>query len=314
MHIEIKRYFQLQELPFEQTPNLRFVCDFEFYRHAWQALVASVEKGEPILKVTGEVGTGKTLLCRQLIQALDAIGVVTLYLHHPQFNTDTLLRLIADELQLDNIATHSEYTLYKVIHAAVLAHYHAARRVVLVIDEAQTLPDASLEALRLLTNLESEQRKLIQIVFFGQPELDERLALKKFRQLRQRIGFHTELHALWPQDIAPYLRHRLLSAGHATGELFLPETSAMIYAASRGIPRVINILADKALLAAYAQEKKVIDKIAMQAAVLDAASVIASCQPSKKNFSNTSKILCVVFLSLMLIAATTWFFYRIMVP
>lgn len=309
MHTEIKRYFQLDDLPFEQTPNLRFLCDFEFYRDALEAIVASLDKGEPIIKVIGEVGTGKTLLCRKLIDVLDAKGIITLYIHNPLLSTETLLRLIADELILEHADLDTEYYLYKAITDKVVSHYHAEKKVVLLIDEAQTLSDASLEALRLLTNLESEDSKLIQLVFFGQPELDERLLQKKFRQLRQRIGFDIHLKPLQPQHIAYYLRQRLLSAGHETGDVFSPAASQVIYEASRGVPRVINILAYKALLASYAQGKTVVDKEQIRAAVMDATETVASCQLHKKRFFNKQDMmLMLLFVVAILLLVLLSFF------
>lgn len=295
MHMEIKRYFQLQDLPFEQTPNVKFFCDFERYRDALEAIVHSVEKGEPIIKVIGEVGTGKTLLCRKLIDALDAKGIVTLYIHNPLLNTETLFRLIADELAIEHSATDVEYYLYKNITNQLLAYYYEGKRVVLLIDEAQTLSDASLEALRLLTNLESEHQKLIQLVLLAQPELDERLALKKFRQLKQRIAFGVQLTSLQSHQIGYYLQRRLISAGHATGDLFSPAASQMIFEVSAGVPRVINIVAYKALLASYVQGKSLVDKEAMQAAIFDSKEVIASCSKKKSLLSRQDYALIVLF-------------------
>lgn len=296
MHAEIKRYFQLQDLPFEQTPNLKFYCDFEIYRDALDTIVHSLDKGEPIVKVIGEVGTGKTLLCRKLIDALDSKGVVTLYIHNPLLNTETLFRLIADELSVAHAPTETEYYLYKNITDKLLTYYHQEKRVVLLVDEAQTLSDASLEALRLLTNLESEHRKLLQIVFLGQPELDERLSLKKFRQLKQRIGFNVQLTSLQSHQIARYLQRRLLSAGHATGEVFSSSASQQIFEASYGIPRVINIIAYKALLASYVQGKSSVDSAAMQAAILDSKEAIASCSNAKSFLSKQDGALILLFI------------------
>lgn len=295
MHAEIKRYFQLQDLPFEQTPNLKFYCDFDMYQDAIEAVMHSLEKGEPIIKVVGEVGTGKTLLCRKLIDALDAKGVVTLYIHNPLLNTETLFRLIADELAVPHDSTDTEYYLYKNITDKLLSYYHAEKKVVLLVDEAQTLSDASLEALRLLTNLESEHRKLVQIVFLGQPELDERLALKKFRQLKQRIGFNVQLTSLQSHQVARYLQRRLLSAGHATGELFSPSASQMMFEVSDGIPRVVNIIAYKALLASYVQGKLSVDKDVMQVAISDSKEVIASCSKRKSLLSKQDSTLILLF-------------------
>lgn len=301
MHTEIKRYFQLQDLPFEQTPNLKFFCDFELYRDALEAIVHSLEKGEPIIKVIGEVGTGKTLLCRKLIDALDAKGIVTLYIHNPLLNTETLFRLIADELAVPHNSSDAEYYLYKNITNKLLAYYHEGKRVVLLVDEAQTLSDASLEALRLLTNLESEHQKLIQLVFLAQPELEERLALKKFRQLKQRIGFGVQLTSLQSHQIAYYLQRRLISAGHATGDLFSPIASQRMFEVSAGIPRVINIVAYKALLAAYVQGKSNVDKEAMQAAIMDSKEAIASCAQKKPLLSLSRQDWCLILICSVII-------------
>lgn len=309
MHMEIKRYFQLQDLPFEQTPNLKFFCDFDLYCDALEAIIHALEKDEPIIKVIGEVGTGKTLLCRKLISALDKKNIMTLYIHNPLLSTDTLFRLIADELDIAHSAMDAEYHLYKSITDQLLLHYHAEKRVVLLVDEAQTLSDAALEALRLLTNLESEHRKLIQIVFLAQPELDERLSLKKFRQLKQRIGFSFQLTALQSHQIAYYLKQRLISAGHETGDLFSPSAAQVIFEKSLGVPRVINIIAYKALLASYVQEKSLIDAQAAQAAVLDSKDVIASNLKKKKILSWQDFSLILLFI----IAIAVLFLFFILV-
>lgn len=310
MHTEIKRYFQLQDLPFEQTPNLKFFCDFELYRDALDAIIQSLEKGEPIVKVIGEVGTGKTLLCRKLIGALDEKNIVTLYIHNPLLNTETLFRLIADELGIEHSVSDAEYYLYKNITNQLLAYYHAGRRVVLLVDEAQTLSDASLEALRLLTNLESEHQKLIQLVLLAQPELDERLQEKKFRQLKQRIGFSVQLTSLQSHQIAYYLQRRLIMAGHATGDLFLPAASQMIFQVSVGIPRVINIIAYKALLASYVQGKSLVDKEATQAAICDSKEVIASCSQKKTLLERADYALIGVFVIAIAIVCSFFLLIR----
>ncbi|MBP9726242.1 MAG: AAA family ATPase [Gammaproteobacteria bacterium] len=304
MHTEIKRYFQLHDLPFEQTPNLKFFCGFELYRDALDTIVHSLEKGEPIIKVVGEVGTGKTLLCRKLIDALDQQDMVTLYIHNPLLNTETLFRLIADELAVPHAETDAEYYLYKNITDKLLSYYHENKHVVLLVDEAQTLSDASLEALRLLTNLESEHKKLIQIILLGQPELDERLSLKKFRQLKQRIGFNVRLTALHATQVSPYLQQRLLSAGHANGKLFSEAASKLIFKVSHGIPRVINIVAYKALLASYVQGKLLVDKEAMRAAILDSKETLDSCSKKKNMLSKKYGfvILLVVLVTFVLIS------------
>ncbi len=310
MHTKIKQYFQLHDLPFEQTPNLKYFCDFESYRDALAAVVYSVAKGEPIIKVIGEVGTGKTLLCRKLIDVLDEQGVVTLYIHNPLLNTDTLFRLIADELKIKHDASDAEYHLYKKITDALLAYHDLDKKVVLLVDEAQTLSDSALEALRLLTNLESESRKLIQIIFLAQPELDERLRLKKFRQLKQRIGFHFTLSALQEHQIEQYLKKRLISAGHTTGDVFSSSASRLLFRESAGIPRIINIIAYKALLASYVQGKFTVDHDVMRAAVSDAKDVIASNVNKRKRIHVHDVILASLVVGAILVVCLFYLLVR----
>lgn len=272
--MNILNYFNLKESPFELTPNLRFFCGFDTYQHAISTIMFCVEKGEPLIKVIGEVGTGKTLLCRKLIDEIDDASNISLYIPNPSLSSDTVLRLVADELGVDSQPEMTEYTLYKLITDKILSYYAENKRVVLFIDEAQTMNESALEAVRLLTNLESEERKLLQIVLFGQPELDDKLNQKSLRQFRQRIGFTYQLSALSRPDVDGYISRRLVAAGHETGMLFTKKAKDLLYKASCGIPRIMNILAYKSLLSAYAAGAQSVNKKAVKKAISESDSVI----------------------------------------
>jgi len=244
------KYFGLAELPFGLTPDTAFAFGTRAHQEALNTLLLATDGGEGFIQVSGEVGTGKTLLCRTFLATLPA-PALTCYLPHPNHTPRTLLWALSQELGLGLPASSNEFTLQRRIHDALLALAAEGRRVVVCVDEAQGLRTANLEALRLLSNLETEKRKLMQLVLFGQPELDRRLAAADLRQLRQRIAFR---HALAPMDddeVARYVAHRLRVAGHRDGELFSRAALAALQRASGGIPRVINILAHKALLAAF---------------------------------------------------------------
>jgi MSHA biogenesis protein MshM len=281
---ELKEHFQLKELPFELTPDLRYFCHLDGSQLAIDTITCCIDKGDAIIKVVGEVGSGKTMLCRKLIAEFDQYGYQTLYIHNPMLTELTLLRLIADELSLAHTEQDSEYRLHKLITEKLLALHIDQKRVVLFVDEAQTLSDQSLEAIRLLTNLESETQKLIQIVLFGQPELDDNLSKQNLRQLKQRISFSYVLPPLRPEDADHYIARRLVSSGHQTGHLFSSGANELLYKASKGTPRVINILAYKSLLSSYAMGKKSVDVRSARSAIRDSSDILSTLgQENKKD-------------------------------
>ena len=205
-------HFGLREPAFRITPHTDF-----FYAGAQRgptldALIYAITQDEGIVKVTGEVGSGKTMLCRMLLERLPE-EVETLYLANPSLSRHEILGAIADELGIpaEGKATHS---LTRALQDALIARHAQGQRVVLLIDEAHAMPAESLEEIRLLSNLETKAAKLLQIALFAQPELDERLAAKDMRQLRERITQHFNLTPLTPDDVAAYLDFRLRAAGH----------------------------------------------------------------------------------------------------
>jgi MSHA biogenesis protein MshM len=243
-------HFGFRQAPFGLTPDTRFYFSEASHQEALNTLLIALRSGEGFLKVTGEVGLGKTLLCRQLLNALGG-EFVTAYVPNPAVSPRGLLLTVAEELGCPGGAEASPEQLLKAIDQQLLANARRHVRTVLLIDEAQALSDDTLEEVRLLTNLETETNKLLQVVLFGQPELDERLRRPHLRQLRQRITFSHRLRPLDREQFFAYVRHRLEIAGVARAGLFTDEALAVLYRASRGTPRLVNILCHKALLAAF---------------------------------------------------------------
>jgi MSHA biogenesis protein MshM len=246
-------HFGLHELPFSITPDTSFFFPESSHQEALNTLLVAVRSGEGFIKVTGEVGTGKTLLCRKFLGALDQRDFVTAYIPNPYLQPMTLLLAIADELSLAYPADVNQHQLLKLLTQYLIDSYAGGKRVVLCLDEAQAMPLETLESLRLLTNLETERRKLLQVVLFGQPELNDRLNQPSVRQLKQRITFTCELRPLTLQETTLYVAHRLCIAGHRGGRLFGAEAVKQLHGAAGGVPRLMNILAHKSLLAAFGE-------------------------------------------------------------
>ncbi|MFQ2255550.1 MSHA fimbrial biogenesis protein MshM [Aeromonas sp. DNRA1] len=263
-------HFGLQEAPFGLTPNTGFYYGLPPHEEALQVLNWALAQGEGFIKVTGEVGTGKTLLCRKLLSELgsEERPVRLAWLPNPHLNPAELRIALALELGLA-VRDQSELDLTDRIHRHLIALHQQGSRVVVLIDEAQALPDETLEAIRLFGNLETESSKLLQIVLFGQPELDTRLAKPHLRQLRQRIGFSYCLRSLRFDETRAYLEHRLQISGYRGAPLFGGRALRQLWRASRGIPRLINILAQKCLMLAYGQGARQIDSRLVRLAVRD---------------------------------------------
>lgn len=267
------QHFGLRELPFSLTPDTGFFFKSASYQEALNTLLVSARNGEGFIKITGEVGNGKTLLCRSFLAALNrdkrptnAIGTqdhsqpaaetsrfVTAYIPNPYLEPRSLLLALADEFRVPLDKAADQHLLLKGLTHALLDCARKGQRALVCLDEAQAMPPESLEMLRLLTNLETEKRKLLQVVLFGQPELDERLREHSVRQLRQRIVFQYELRGLARQELGDYLNHRLAVARYAGEPLFSPAAVTKLYRTSRGTPRLVNILAHKALMLAYGE-------------------------------------------------------------
>jgi MSHA biogenesis protein MshM len=251
-------HFGLREAPFSITPNTAFAFATRAHREALNTLLLALDGGEGFIKITGEVGTGKTLACRRLLALLEEQDrCVTAYVPNPCLSPRTLLLSIAMELRLPIRADAAEHELLAALNHGLLQFAREDRRVVVCLDEAQAMPTGTLEALRLLSNLETQTAKLMQVVLFGQPELDRKLARSDLRQLAQRIAFSYELGTLDADETERYVAHRLRVAGysgHATGgALFAPAVMKALHRATGGVPRLVNIVAHKALLLAYGE-------------------------------------------------------------
>jgi MSHA biogenesis protein MshM len=247
-----RTHFGLREPPFGITPDTSFAFSCGAHQEALNTLLVAAANGEGFIKITGEVGTGKTLLCRRFLSTLDA-RYVTAYIPNPYLEPRSLMLALADELRVSVDADADQHHLLKQISGVLLALAREGKRVVVCLDEAQAMPLETLEALRLLSNLETEKRKLLQVVLFGQPELDDKLAQESVRQLRQRITFQHHLGALTREELDFYLAHRLRVAGYSGGRLFTPHAVAVLYKASRGLPRLVNVVAHKTLLLVFGE-------------------------------------------------------------
>ena len=245
-------HYGLREFPFSLTPDTSYFFAYGHYRDAFNTLLVALQNGEGFIKVTGEVGTGKTLLCRKLLNSLED-PFTTAYIPNPYLTPSSLILAVADELGMELPRNQGAHRALKAITDRLIELHAEGRHVVLCIDEAQAMPDQTLETLRLITNLETEKRKLLHVVLFGQPELDEHLNKPSVRQLKQRITFSYQLQPIDRQGMDAYIAHRLLIAG-SNGEVrFEPKALQLLYRGSGGFPRLINILAHKALLAGYGQ-------------------------------------------------------------
>lgn len=249
------RHFSLRELPFSITPDPAYFYPHEGVQAALNTLLVALRGGEGFLKIVGEVGCGKTLLCRQLLRSLQD-EFVTAYIPNPDMGPDDLLMALARELDIELDPPLSRHKVLASLQERLLQHAEAGRPVLVCIDEAQATRLATLESLRLLSNLETEKHKLLQIVLFGQPELDELLARPEIRQLLQRITFSEYLGGMRPERIDAYLAHRLAVAAEdelTDIRLFEPEAARALARHSRGVPRLVNVLAHKCLLLAYGE-------------------------------------------------------------
>ena len=248
------KHFGLREFPFGITPDTSFIYSADAHQEALNTLLIGLNTGEGFIKITGEVGTGKTLLCRRFLATLSEDQVVA-YLPNPMLEPRILLLAIAEELGLGLVGLDYQFHLLKQFNQHLLDLASKGKKVVICLDEAQSMPLESLEALRLLSNLETEKRKLLQVVMFGQPELDQKLANPAVRQLRQRIVFHYRMPGLKQEEARHYLAHRLRVAGHRDGEVFPPASARLLFRWSSGTPRLVNVLAHKSMLLAYGEGK-----------------------------------------------------------
>jgi len=276
-------FFGMRELPFTLTPNTDFFLDLDGHHQALEVVQLALESGEGFIMITGEVGTGKTLLCRRLLNTVSD-DFVSAYIPNPFLTPDGLLLALAEELGLVVDQEKGRHHVLGEINKKLMSIKESGKQVVFLLDEAQAMPEESIEVLRLLTNLETETEKLLLVVLFGQPELNDVLARDSLRQLRQRITFSYTLPTLTLEEVNSYINHRLNRSGFPGVNLFNTKAVQALAEASAGIPRLINILCHKSLLVAYGRGDTKISNVHVQRAVLDTEDARI-----KKNFSNDAK-------------------------
>jgi general secretion pathway protein A len=250
-------FFGLNEKPFSITPDPRYLYMSARHADALAHLVYGISESGGFIQLTGEVGTGKTTLIRSLLEQLPAKAEIALVLN-PQLSTLEFLQIICQELRIPVPREDTVKARIDSLNQHLLRAYAEGRRIVLIVDEAQTLSPELLEQIRLLTNLETPKKKLLQIILIGQPELRDLLARSEMRQVAQRITGRYHLEPLSRKDTGVYVRHRMRIAG-AQSDVFEGSAIRALYRKSRGIPRLINVVADRALLAAYTRDVRRVD-------------------------------------------------------
>ena len=260
--------FGLRENPFHVSPDPRFYFPTRVQESALTELLFGVETRQGLMVLTGEAGTGKTTLLNQLLDWLQRRGRSSAYVFHALLEPVELLQFILRDFGVSCSSNHKG-DVVDALYTWLRARNAAGDLPVLILDEAQALPKETLDELRLLLNLETPRGKLLQIILSGQPELDEKLRLPALRQLRQRIMFHSRILLLTQGETATYIARRLATAGCPDSTLFPPEVVEAIYASSRGIPRVINLLSEHALISAYAAQQHVISPEMIQRIAVD---------------------------------------------
>ena len=261
-------FFGLERPPFKITPDTAFFFEGGNRGATLDALLYAIAQGEGIIKVTGEVGSGKTMLCRVVLNRLDQ-NVDVVYLANPSVAPDEILHAIAFELAIRLPADTSRVEVLHALQSYLVSRHAKGHQVVLFVEEAQRMPLETLEEIRLLSNLETGEHKLLQIVLFGQPELDVNLRQQHIRQLRERITCSFDLSPLSAPEIAEYLAFRLRAAGYHGPALFSQPVVDLIAQASKGLTRRVNIIADKALLAAFADGTHTVTARHVRSAIAD---------------------------------------------
>lgn len=286
-----ERFFNLTETPFSIAPNPHYLYMSQQHNEALAHLVYGVGRDGGFVLLTGEVGTGKTTVCRCFLEQVPKDTDVAFVLN-PKLEVDELLATICDELSIPYIGDSISVKDYvDCINGYLLKQHSQGRHTVLIIDEAQNLSSDVLEQIRLLTNLETHEKKLLQIVLLGQPELQDMFKQPELRQLSQRVTARFHLSALTEQEIAPYVYHRLSVAGAVDPKSMFPEKSLRkLFQISKGIPRVINLVCDRAMLGAYAKETRVVDTAIISSAAKEVLGydVVSPLGTNKKNLISIS--------------------------
>lgn len=278
-------FYKLKESPFNVTADPDFFYSSKNHTNAFSSLEFGIHQRKGIIVVTGEVGTGKTTLSRKLLRQMDENTKCALILN-TKFSELQLLQLIVQDLGIDTVA-RDKFTLVEEIHRYLIEEANKGNNVVIIIDEAQNLKMSQLEQVRLLSNLETEKEKLLQLILIGQPELNKKLASHSLRQLRQRIAVYYELTPLDRDDLTGYIQHRLAVASEYGRQpvTFTPEAIERIFQYTGGSPRSINMLCDRALLAGFVAETNSIN----QTIIDDCAKEVLHCEHNIRRIEEDAK-------------------------
>lgn len=249
-----QQFYGFREMPFNITPDPRFLFLSKGHQEALQHLRYGIREKKGFIVLTGEVGCGKTTLCRQLLEEMDPNNIETALILNPRLTETQLLQAILHELGVET-TKRSRQDLLERLNDHLLELIAAGKEIVVIIDESQNMSFEALEHVRLLSNLETNTQKLLQIILIGQPELKEKLQREELRQLRQRVLVYYDLRPLSREQTSQYIQHRLTLAGANGRPQFTRRAMGKIFSTSQGIPRLINNLCDKALLSAYVKSR-----------------------------------------------------------
>lgn len=302
-------FYGLKEKPFSLTPDPRYLFLSEKHKEAFAHLLFGIKNRMGFIMVTGEIGTGKTTICRALLSQLDPDTELA-FIFNPCLNPVELLKRILTEFGVQT-KLETLLDLTDELNEFLLNKSRQQKNCVLVIDEAQNLTPPVLEQIRLLSNLETEKEKLLQIVLIGQPELLDRLKLHELRQLNQRITARYHLNPLDEQETKQYIAYRIHIAGGKKRIQFTPKAHKLIYKYSKGIPRLINSICDRSLLVGYTREKKIIDHHIVKQALKELHGQLGYSQPAISKRRNWKKLVpspsLIIGIALVLIALRIWY-------
>ena len=300
-----EEYFSLKTKPFSIVPDPRYFFMSHGHKEALAHLLYGIGSEGGFVLLTGEVGTGKTTVCRRLLELMPEHCEVAFILN-PKLTAEELLATVCDEFGISYPeGTTSIKALVASINGYLLSVHEKGRRAVLIIEEAQNLEPGVLEQIRLLTNLETTEHKLLQIIMVGQPELREMLSQPQLRQLSQRITARYHLGPLSKEEVAEYVNHRLSVAGLVRGRLFPPPTLRRLFRLSGGVPRLINVICDRALLGAYVQAKDRVDTTTLTMAAREVSGQVVDGRKRVRLYT----VLCSTFVLLVWVALGTHYYY-----
>ena len=303
----ITDYFLLEKSPFSLTPDTNFFCEFDTYSEAIELIQYCLASGESFVKIVGEVGAGKTLLCNKILTLVDPSYIV-LHISNSDVSPDSFYKLVASALKITNIKT--EVCLHNQIKKKIQSLKKKKKKFLIIVDEVQAMPDTTLESLRLLTNIETEQEKLIFIILIGQPEIDERLSSPHLRQLRQRIAVSHYLKPLNASEVNGYITKRLIVAGHNHGTIFTDKAKRFLYKISKGTPRILNIISQKSMMVAYNQSKKEVTLAHVKIAAKESRDIINTVGNKRLNFNFSSCVIAIeILFALMLLLIVIKFLF-----